>query len=99
MSSPFSGSYQLPICFKWYIPKPTNDPIDKNCIIIGTHYKENQTTEGIYKYDMITNELQMIYKYGNTFKPKYHDQFIDISNNTLIFEGSEPPSPHVKLRK
>eukprot|EP01084_Bolivina_argentea_P263686 446389_1 len=48
---------------------------------------DNKTTPGIYKYNIETNESQMIYKYNNTFNPAYHGQFIDPSNNTVILFG------------
>ncbi len=48
---------------------------------------ENQTTPGIYKYNILTNESQIIYKYNDTFKPYSHGQFINSSNNTLIIYG------------
>eukprot|EP01084_Bolivina_argentea_P034583 64027_1 len=91
MSSPntkqFISLSQLSTCIKKYIPKPSYDPTNKNCIIIGTNYNEDQTTAGIHRYNTITNESQIIYKYNNTFKPNGHGQFIDASNNTLILYG------------
>eukprot|EP01084_Bolivina_argentea_P262298 443509_1 len=77
----------LTITSQQYMPKPSYDPIHKNCIIISTHYQETQTTAGIYKYNIETNESQIIYKYNNTFKASEHGQFIDKSNNTLILYG------------
>eukprot|EP01084_Bolivina_argentea_P119946 212652_1 len=87
MSSPFVQSPQLPISVNYYIPKPSYDPTNRNCIIICTDYEDVQTTPGIYKYDIIKNESQIIHKYKDTFYPDCHGQFIDISNNTLIVYG------------
>eukprot|EP01084_Bolivina_argentea_P210775 358646_1 len=93
MSSAFTRSYELPISFRSYIPKPSYDPTNNNCIIISTYYDNmfyytntNQTS-GIYKYDMVSNKSQIIHEYNDTFKPCYHSQFIDTSNNTLILYG------------
>eukprot|EP01084_Bolivina_argentea_P052742 96866_1 len=76
-----------PLCSIRYIPKPSYDPTNKNCIIITTSDREKNTTPGIYKYNMETNESEIIYKYNNTFQPCCHGQFIDTSNNTLILYG------------
>eukprot|EP01084_Bolivina_argentea_P141713 249002_1 len=75
--------------FGSYVSKPLYDPTNNNCIIISTRYNayEGQTTPGIYKYNLISNKSQIIYKYDGTFKPSSHDQFIDTSNNTLILYG------------
>eukprot|EP01084_Bolivina_argentea_P119945 212650_1 len=70
-----------------YIPKPSYDPSNKNCIIICTDYAEDETTPGIYKCNLVSNESQIIYKYDKAFDPDCHGQFIDISNNTLIVYG------------
>eukprot|EP01084_Bolivina_argentea_P062573 114447_1 len=78
---------QLSILLDWYVPKPSYDPTNKNCIIISTYYNENQTTPGIYRYNLISNESKLIHKYDYTFKPYRHGQFIDPSNNTLILYG------------
>eukprot|EP01084_Bolivina_argentea_P021451 39861_1 len=89
MSAAFMSSHELPFCVGLYIPKPSQDPTNKNCIIISTYYDEKQTTAGIYKYNLVSNESQIIYKYNNTFNnaPYYHGQFVDTSNNTLILYG------------
>eukprot|EP01084_Bolivina_argentea_P141714 249004_1 len=87
MPSAFAIPTESPISFSSYIQKPSQDPTSRNCIIISTHYNENKTTPGIYKYNLVTNESQIIYKYDGTFKPSSHDQFIDTSNNTLILYG------------
>eukprot|EP01084_Bolivina_argentea_P074134 134498_1 len=86
MSSLFIKSDQLPMCFNADIPKPSYDPVNKNCIIISTNYK-NKQTRGIYKYNMVTNESEIIHKYNGTCEPDRHGQFIDPSNNTLILYG------------
>eukprot|EP01084_Bolivina_argentea_P233626 393446_1 len=83
MSSPFTNTCDQ------YTPKPSQDPTNKKCIIISTHYAEYGTIAGIYKYNIETNESQIIYKYNETFKPDGHGQFIDTSNNTLILYGGE----------
>eukprot|EP01084_Bolivina_argentea_P233625 393445_1 len=88
-SDPLTRSTKLPITFDKYILKPSQDPINKNCIIISTRYDEDETTPGIYKYNMEKNESQIIYKYNQTFQPYAHGQFIDRSNNTLILYGGE----------
>ncbi len=87
MSTPFIKLDKLPITCGGYISKPSQDPTNKNCIIISADYEEDETTPGIYKYNFVTNESQIIYKYNNTFKPDRHGQFIDLSNNTLILYG------------
>eukprot|EP01084_Bolivina_argentea_P120300 213226_1 len=87
MSSPFAKSSELPVSFRWYIPKPLHDPTNTHCIIISTYYNETETTPGIYKYNIETNESQIIYKYNNILKPCAHGQFINTSNNTLILYG------------
>eukprot|EP01084_Bolivina_argentea_P052744 96868_1 len=98
-TKPVTSSTQSPLCLRQYIPKPSYHPTNKNCIIISTDYTENNvnkryemikatlTTPGIYKYNMETNESEIIYKYNNTFQPCCHGQFIDTSNNTLILYG------------
>eukprot|EP01084_Bolivina_argentea_P168501 292198_1 len=87
MCSTFVKSDKLPISCIEYIPKPSQHPTNKDCIIISTNYYETKTTPGIYQYDIQTNELQIIYKYNTTFKLYFHGQFIDTSNNTLILYG------------
>eukprot|EP01084_Bolivina_argentea_P120301 213227_1 len=87
MSFPFIKSPKLSTSFNYYFPKPTYDPTNKNCIIISTTYNEIQTTPAIYKYNIETNESQIIYKYNNILKPCAHGQFINTSNNTLILYG------------
>eukprot|EP01084_Bolivina_argentea_P191228 328489_1 len=83
-----SDWYKLPFCMREYIPKPSPHPTNSECIIISTHYEEDETTAGIYTYNLQTNESQMIYEYNDTtFKPYGHGQFIDVSNNTLILYG------------
>eukprot|EP01084_Bolivina_argentea_P281460 481564_1 len=89
MSLPFIKCTQLPIDFGGEVPKPSHDPINKNCIVISTDHREIAQASGIYKYDMYTNELNLVYKYDNTFKPSYHGQFVDPSNNTLILFGGD----------
>eukprot|EP01084_Bolivina_argentea_P077479 140525_1 len=85
--SSFTKLDPLGISVRHYIPKPVYDLTDNNCIIISTDYEENQTTAGIHKYNMQTNELQTIYKYDNALKPEFYGQFIDPSNGTLILFG------------
>ncbi len=68
MSSPCVKSPQLPIGIRCDIPKPSFDPNNPNCIIISTDYEEYATTPGIYKYNIITNESPIIYKYDYTCK-------------------------------
>eukprot|EP01084_Bolivina_argentea_P316920 549435_1 len=82
-------SSKITINFGEHMPKPLYDPTNKNCIIISTHFQENKTTAGIYKYNTQTNESQIIYQYhySYTFKPDGHGQFIDTSNNILILYG------------
>eukprot|EP01084_Bolivina_argentea_P257621 434070_1 len=93
MSSPFKRSHKLPINFNYYIPKPIHHPTDPNCIIISSICLKNEKNGGIYKYNILTNESQMIYKYDDTTfthhtgSPSYHGQFIDPSNNTLVLYG------------
>eukprot|EP01084_Bolivina_argentea_P293052 503972_1 len=88
MSSPFTKCYQLQISCCYYIPKPSYDPTNKNCIVISTHYFESRTTGGIYRYNIVTNDSEIICNYkSNTFYPVYHSQFINPSNNTLILFG------------
>eukprot|EP01084_Bolivina_argentea_P227037 383460_1 len=82
-------SSKLTLTFSSYIPKPSSYPTNKNCIIISTHYAENRTTPGIYKYNLISNESQIIYKYNDTLEPDLHGQFIDTANNTLILYGGK----------
>eukprot|EP01084_Bolivina_argentea_P254166 427224_1 len=89
MSTSCTNSSALSISCFYYIPKPSYDPTNKNCIIISTNCYETQTTPGIYKYNMVTNESQIIYKYDGIFTPDRHGQFIDPSNNTLILYGGE----------
>eukprot|EP01084_Bolivina_argentea_P019923 37058_1 len=86
---PFIKCSQLPISFISEIPKPSYDSTNKNCIIISSYYRESQTTEGIYKYNVETNESELIYKYDNTCKSSDPGQFIDPSNNTLILFGGD----------
>eukprot|EP01084_Bolivina_argentea_P162192 282288_1 len=87
MSYPFTKSSKLPITLKYSICKPSYHPINKNCVIISTYYEEDATTPGIYTYNLVSNESQLIYKYNNTIKPCNYGQFVDISNNTLILYG------------
>eukprot|EP01084_Bolivina_argentea_P132903 234523_1 len=87
MCSTFIKSIKLPITCDRYIPKPSQDPTNKNCIIISTDYEEYQTPPGIYKHNLVLNDSQIIYKYNNTFEPNGHGQCIATSNNTLILYG------------
>eukprot|EP01084_Bolivina_argentea_P276549 471890_1 len=87
MASPFVKSPKLPVSCADYIPKPSYDTTNRNCIVISTGYDEYKTTPGIYKYNIVSNESQIIYKYNQTFTGEYHGQFIDTSNNTLILYG------------
>eukprot|EP01084_Bolivina_argentea_P191266 328557_1 len=88
-TQPVSSLSQLAFCLEHYIPKPSYDPTNKNCIIISTHYKATKTPAGIYKYNIETNKPEIICKYNNTFKSQYHGQFINTSNNTLILYGGD----------
>eukprot|EP01084_Bolivina_argentea_P072214 131167_1 len=93
-TKPFTKSSKLPLCVNNYMSKPLYHPTHNNCIVITTFYANNKPAPGIYKYNTETNELQIIYKYNNTFKrgdfkPAGHGQFIDISNNTLILYGGD----------
>eukprot|EP01084_Bolivina_argentea_P077931 141408_1 len=87
----FTNCHQLPFCFNSYIPKPSLDSTNKNMIIISTSSTENGTTPGIYRYNLVSNKSQIIYKYSGTYRylPDRHGQFIDISNNTLILYGGK----------
>eukprot|EP01084_Bolivina_argentea_P073888 134059_1 len=85
------------ITFQYWIPKPLYHPTNKNCIIISTHWNERRITPAIYKYDVQTNEPQIIYKYklyngSNSYQDQdtfgYHGQVVDTPNNTLILYGS-----------
>eukprot|EP01084_Bolivina_argentea_P199408 341210_1 len=87
MASPFIKSIRLPISCNSYIPKPSYDPTNTNCIIISTCHQEARITPGIYRYNIMTNESKIIYKYNNTFNACWHGQFIDTINNTLILYG------------
>eukprot|EP01084_Bolivina_argentea_P077106 139799_1 len=90
MCSTYIKSTKLPITCDAYIPKPSQDPTNKNCIIITTNnYDEDETTPGIYKYNLVSNESQIIYKYDDTFKSSDHGQFTDALNNTLILYGGD----------
>eukprot|EP01084_Bolivina_argentea_P284800 488198_1 len=89
MSFPFIKSSELPMSFFYYIPRPSYDPASKNCIVISTDRAEFGATAGIYKYNLVSNESQIVYKYDDTFKHYYHGQFIDTSNNTLILYGKQ----------
>eukprot|EP01084_Bolivina_argentea_P255281 429331_1 len=91
MSSPstktVANSSKLQRTFDDFIPKPLHHPNNKKCIIITTQCNDRKKTPGIYSYNVQTNESQIIYKYDHTFKGKFHGQFIDTSNNTLILYG------------
>jgi len=78
---------KLPFCLGTYVPKPSYDPTNKNYIIISANCNEKKTTPAIFKYNLVTKESQIIYKYNQTFKPSYHGQFINTLNNTLILYG------------
>eukprot|EP01084_Bolivina_argentea_P103433 185261_1 len=80
----------LPFSLSHIIPKPLFHPIYKNCIVISTYCRNyhQRYTSGIYIINLDTNELRMIGKYEQTFKPYDHGQFIDPSNNTLIVFGN-----------
>eukprot|EP01084_Bolivina_argentea_P309926 536149_1 len=91
-TKPFKKPSKLPFCVHLYMPKPLYHPTSNKCIIITTHkfieyYETTGSTAAIYKYNIDTNESQIIYKYTNTFTSNYHGQFIDPSNNTLILYG------------
>eukprot|EP01084_Bolivina_argentea_P191229 328492_1 len=83
-AKPFTKSSKLPFCVGEYMPKPLQHPTNSKCIIISTHCAEYKTTHAIYTYNLQTNESQIIYTYDSTFYARYHGQFIDTSNNTLI---------------
>eukprot|EP01084_Bolivina_argentea_P284799 488197_1 len=89
MSFPFIKSSELPVSFSYYIPKPSYDPANKNCIVISTDHSEVRETAGIYKYNLVSNESQIVYEYDDNDRPAGHGQFIDTSNNTLILYGKQ----------
>eukprot|EP01084_Bolivina_argentea_P188121 323924_1 len=75
--------------FHYFIPKPLYHPSNKDCVIISTDYEENYITPGIYIYNIVQNEFQIIHKYNNTNYSEKHGQFIDPSNHTLILYGGK----------
>ncbi len=87
-SSPFAKCCKVPISLHTYFPKPVHDPHNDDTIIISTDYKENGSTPGIYKYNVMNNQLQMIYKYlKSDVEVGNHGQLIDESRNKLILYG------------
>eukprot|EP01084_Bolivina_argentea_P198252 339538_1 len=91
-TKPVANSSKSQLTFYYFIPKPSQHPTNNKCIIISTHSREDKTTAGIYKYNIETNESQIIYKYNDidsycTFETDGHGQFINTSNNTLILYG------------
>ncbi len=87
ISSVFKKSHQLSIYMDTRFPKPCKDTINKNCIIISTDFEEETAKPGIYRYNIITNESEIIYKYTNRFKAEQHGQFINSASNKLILYG------------
>eukprot|EP01084_Bolivina_argentea_P299311 515917_1 len=89
MSSPFTKARKLPfICNCWF-PKPILHPTKNNCIIISTSNRENAMVPGIHKYNIATNESEILYKCNGDmkFKPRNHGIFIHPLNNSLILLG------------
>ena len=65
----------IPIIINRYVPKPTSY---NGAIYISTGSKEYDCTPGIYEYDLESNKINLIYKYGdntnhsNVFKSQHN---------------------------
>eukprot|EP01084_Bolivina_argentea_P313062 542103_1 len=76
----------LPKLFKYDLPTLLCYPRNSNWVIISTDCDE--TDAGIYKYNMITNKLELLQNYdGINNPPDFHGQFIN-RNVLCIFGGS-----------
>eukprot|EP01084_Bolivina_argentea_P028960 53787_1 len=79
---------QFKLKFQCYNPKPSHHPQKQNSIIVTTDYDEGSKA-GIYEYNLAHNTFNKIYTYKQTFKPEFHEQFIDSKNELLyIFGGN-----------
>ena len=81
----FEWQPELPIRLQCFLPKPCNDPNDADCVLFSTDWDEEKS--GIFKYNLITNQLQFLSKYRQKFKPTIHAQFIDASRDRLFLFG------------
>eukprot|EP01084_Bolivina_argentea_P106317 190277_1 len=79
--------------FNYYITKPSYHPINKDVVIISTHYshyRRGNNTNGIYEYNIKTNTFNKIHTYNQACKPKIcHGQFIDSKNELYMFGRGE----------
>eukprot|EP01084_Bolivina_argentea_P064466 117577_1 len=74
--------------FRYYIPKPSYHPKNKDVVIISTNSAEDSC--GIYEYNLTKNTFSKIHTYKQVFEPYNHGQCIDPQNELLyIFYYSE----------
>eukprot|EP01084_Bolivina_argentea_P099036 178013_1 len=66
------------------MPKPLIYPQHSNYVIISTHVDDNNP--GIFKYNLVTNTMDILYKYDNTIRCSDNGQFID-GDSLFIFGG------------
>eukprot|EP01084_Bolivina_argentea_P023390 43623_1 len=80
----FQKSQTLPYEWGYCMPKPLIYPKHSNHVIISTDgYDDNP---GIFKYNLVTNTMENLYKYDNTIRCSYNGHFID-DNSLFIFGG------------
>eukprot|EP01084_Bolivina_argentea_P023389 43622_1 len=80
----FQKSQPLPYQWTCSMPKPLICSEHSNYVIISTHCEDNNP--GIFKYNLITNTMEMLHKYDNTTECSYHGQLID-GDSLFIFGG------------
>eukprot|EP01084_Bolivina_argentea_P217997 370021_1 len=87
---PFRKLSVPPIQAGHYSPKPLFYPRSSNDIIISTNADVHMNSSGIYKYNISTNELELIHKYAKCAAyHSYHGQFIDYKNEILYLVGGD----------
>eukprot|EP01084_Bolivina_argentea_P099035 178012_1 len=80
----FEKSQKLPYQWECHMPKPLIYPENSNYVIISTHVDDNNP--GIFKYNLVTNTMDILYKYDNTIRCSDNGQFID-GDSLFIFGG------------
>eukprot|EP01084_Bolivina_argentea_P298297 514025_1 len=83
----FQKLQSLPCICGQSIPKPLIYPKHSNSVIISISYLENiQNNAGIFKYNLIKNTMEFLYKYDDTIRCREHGQFI-VRDSLFVFGG------------
>eukprot|EP01084_Bolivina_argentea_P052370 96221_1 len=83
----FTTLTEIPIRCAYKLPNAVNHPTVPNTIILATDWEEVHTAQGIYEYNLETNESCLIHKYKEEFNLEFHGQCIDPTKNLLYLFG------------